>query len=406
VPTAQIVRPSNRISSLDGLRGLAALVVVFAHAIFASVPALADGFRTGDPGPASAGLRALLYTPLHIVWAGQEAVMVFFVLSGFVLARAARGWDARRFAAYYPARLLRLYVPIWGAVAVGVIAHALVTRSHVEGATWWLNEHAVKLDSHSVVQAATLLGGWGGFAVDPILWSMRWEIVFSIALPLFALVAAGRTWALGPGLATAVAATILSPNDLVSYMAVFLLGVLLAGGEPWLARFRRHLARRTAGTRTIEAGLTAAVVLGLTAHWWTGAQHGAPALEDRLIACVVALAATAAVVTASSAPTWIRMLTLRPLRWAGSRSYAIYLVHAPVIVAFAFALGGRPEAVSFIIVAFALAAAAGEIFHRGVEGPSHRLSRRLSHRMRRARPENPPAQRFHEVTTPSTSSVT
>lgn len=378
---------------------------MFGHAIFASMPALADGYRTGDPGPASAGLRILLYTPLHLVWASQEAVIVFFVLSGFVLSRAARGWRMRGFGAYYPARLIRLFVPIWGAVALGVVAHVLVARTHVDGATWWLNEHVVALDAHSVVEAATLVTGWGAWTVDPVLWSMRWEILFSIALPLFVVFAAGRLWTVGPGLVVVIAATILSRSDAVTYLAVFLLGVLLAGAEPELARLRRWLARRTPATRAAEAVLTIAAVLGLTAHWWTNAHHGVSELQDRMTACVIALAALCAVVAAASAPTWIRLLTLRPMRWAGTRSYSIYLVHAPVIVTFAFALGGRPKVIPFLIVSCALGAIAGELFHRAVEGPSHRLSRFVSRRLRRTRPEPTPMPRFQDGVAPSATST-
>jgi len=78
-------RPQGRIDSLDGLRGLAALVVVVHHVMHANGSL---DFATGLDGRAQGSwvVRTLTFTPLHIVWAGTEAVLVFFVLSGLVLA--------------------------------------------------------------------------------------------------------------------------------------------------------------------------------------------------------------------------------------------------------------------------------------------------------------------------------
>jgi Predicted acyltransferases len=101
----------ERIASLDGLRGIAALTVVLHHVVLASVPSLADAFKNQS---VHGGLGwAMLYTPLHIVWAGPEAVCVFFVLSGYVLALP---YLRTRFEprSYYPRRFVRVFLPVWG----------------------------------------------------------------------------------------------------------------------------------------------------------------------------------------------------------------------------------------------------------------------------------------------------
>ena len=74
----------SRITSLDGLRGAAALVVVIYH-VFLVQPSLAAPHL--DPNaPLGAVEWLATFTPLHLMWAGPEAVFVFFVLSGLVLA--------------------------------------------------------------------------------------------------------------------------------------------------------------------------------------------------------------------------------------------------------------------------------------------------------------------------------
>ena len=81
---ARVQTGEQRIAALDGLRGLAAATVAIGHGL--------DVFPTvwlaSNHGPAAGALGWLTYSPLHLLWAGHEAVILFFVLSGFVLAFA------------------------------------------------------------------------------------------------------------------------------------------------------------------------------------------------------------------------------------------------------------------------------------------------------------------------------
>ena len=70
------------------------------------------------------------FTPFHILWAGSEAVAVFFVLSGFVLTRAAAG-TSFSWRAYYPSRLLRLYLPVAGALVFALVTILVFPRKVV-----------------------------------------------------------------------------------------------------------------------------------------------------------------------------------------------------------------------------------------------------------------------------------
>ena len=69
-------RPSVRLTELDSLRGLAALSVVFAHYLHV--------FPVG--GEVDRMAHVATRTPLYLAYAGHEAVILFFLLSGFVLA--------------------------------------------------------------------------------------------------------------------------------------------------------------------------------------------------------------------------------------------------------------------------------------------------------------------------------
>ena len=102
---------SGRLSSLDGLRGIAALIVVAHHASLL-VPAISAAYLTPGGGPVAGSVAWwFTYTPLKLLTAGPEAVIVFFVLSGFVLTLPLLSGRPFDWMAYYPRRIVRIGLP-------------------------------------------------------------------------------------------------------------------------------------------------------------------------------------------------------------------------------------------------------------------------------------------------------
>jgi peptidoglycan/LPS O-acetylase OafA/YrhL len=98
------------VAALDGLRGLAALVVFLRHT--SNAIAIPVGAR-----------RALVEGPLAPLLNSQGAVQLFFVLSGFVLASSlSRSTHRVHWLRFYVKRFFRIYPPYvfavllaWGA---------------------------------------------------------------------------------------------------------------------------------------------------------------------------------------------------------------------------------------------------------------------------------------------------
>lgn len=92
----------KRILSLDGLRGLGALMVFLYH-----VDIMVKPFGAGGPS----------------LFPGTASVMVFFILSGIVLSlvpfkrMGSGGYD---WLGYYPRRVVRLCVPLFAAIALAL----------------------------------------------------------------------------------------------------------------------------------------------------------------------------------------------------------------------------------------------------------------------------------------------
>lgn len=109
-------------AALDGLRGLAALVVVLHHCAMTH-PAFAQAMlRPREPPARGSTVWWLTRTPAYILVAGHEAVFIFFVLSGLVLTLPRLKSEPDPWRAYYPARLVRLYLPVVAAVLVAAVA--------------------------------------------------------------------------------------------------------------------------------------------------------------------------------------------------------------------------------------------------------------------------------------------
>lgn len=100
----------KRVLSLDGLRGLGALMVFLYH-----VDIMVKPFGAGGPS----------------LFPGTASVMVFFILSGIVLSLVPfkhMGNGGYDWLGYYPRRVVRLCVPLFAAIALALPAGYVAWR--------------------------------------------------------------------------------------------------------------------------------------------------------------------------------------------------------------------------------------------------------------------------------------
>lgn len=358
-PETATVRPT-RLSSLDALRGLAAAVVVLHHVALTSPP-----LEAAYSGRATGWAAVAAYTPLHALWAGGEAVLVFFVLSGLVLALPAAGsrFDWR---AYYPRRLLRLYVPVWAALLLAVPQDRRLRPGTTRtGAGEWLDVHVGSGGPlHDVPRDAVLLLGSG--VTDSALWSLQWEVWFSLLLPVFLLLwrfGSARLWALALGgcLFLTTAASVVHVGAL-QFLPAFGIGVLLARR---LDRVRAVAVQ--AGPWLLVFGVPVLLSAWLTRHGAVG-HAPIPVAETLGAALVVASFVDGPLAAWATSRRWVR--------WLGKRSFSLYLVHEPVVVTTAFLLGwGTAPLLLVLVVAVPVSLVLAEVFGRWVEEPAHEASK-------------------------------
>jgi peptidoglycan/LPS O-acetylase OafA/YrhL len=348
----------DRIAALDGLRGIAALVVVLFHCMLASPTIMGRSSPDGLPSPGWEWWAA--HTPLHLLWAGPEAVVVFFALSGLVLTLPFLNGE-QVWRAYYARRLVRLYLPVWASIAFTAALMVVLPRVASAAQSNWVHDRATSLSTGAVANDASL---WSAtVTLNAPLWSLHYELLFSLLLPLYLWFALTlRRWWAAKFLTVfaVVGIGVLTHLDAVLYMPVFAIGVLLAVE-------RERIARRA---RTVLpwqwAILFAAAGVLLIVHWL-----GIPG--EFLAAAVGAAILVVGVPHCRAAG---RVACLPPAQWLGKRSFSLYLVHEPIVVTAILVTGATAPLVP-VLIALPCSLALAALMYAVVERPAHRLARRV-----------------------------
>jgi peptidoglycan/LPS O-acetylase OafA/YrhL len=289
---------------------------------------------------------------------GGEAVIVFFVISGFLLYRpfaAARvdGRERPSSGLYARRRALRILPGYWTALTLLAIFPGVVG---VFTGDWWRYYGYLQLYS-----AHTRNGG------IQVAWTLCVEVTYYIALPLWAVLLRRL-----PGAATKRgflrselgSLAIVMIGGLVVQIAVsrghlpYALGVSLAGQCVWLAigmalavvsvaidRDRSALAllRRLADRPGLCWAVAAAAMIGLMLLVPSGGLFGligSVDLAQSIPRTVAKLGLEALAVVALVLPAVLdgrrrglphKVLAWRPLIWIGVISYSFYLYHLPIV---------------------------------------------------------------------------
>lgn len=368
-------RLSSRLTSLDGLRGAAAMVVVFHHLYLVAEPVLR---RQGGTGVGSA-LWWLSQTPLKLLTAGSEAVLVFFVLSGIVVALPALKPGGFSWAGFLSGRLARLYLPVWASLVIGTAVIWIVPRSNsvITPGTWMDTAQATSVGWGSLFTEASLTTD--SYAVNNVLWSLRWELVFSVLLPLFVALAilVSRYWAIAVAAVCVISTLgVINGIDALRYLPVFFIGTLMAVR---LDAIRQWTQRRLLRPRASLAGvaLVAGSFVLLVGEWMMRPVFASGSFVNTLLSQLSLLGAAGLVLSAIAVRPVRSALEARPTQWLGRISFSLYLVHMPILATLTFVLGDdRWWLVAILTLPLALLAAWG--FHRIIERPSHRLARAIT----------------------------
>lgn len=366
--------PAWHVAALDGLRGLAALVVVIRHTVNAI--------------PMPRAWRDQLYeSPLAILLTSQGAVQLFFVLSGWVLAASlARGpAGPRAWIPFWVRRVCRIHLPFVCAAAVAFVASRWWHAPDPDAVTRWLLRSMVRPSFGEFLASLAFPGS--AARLLPIGWTLTIEMIYSFALPLLVWVARP---ARGGALLAIALLGLLTPWRTVWYGLDFALGVVLFQERDAITGAIRRLPLAA------RAVLPAAGAALLSAPLWHRVvEPGALIGFGRGEIVGMGIGAALLVASALAMPALARALGCRPFAALGRISYSVYLLHRPLLTLVApFVLTPTLLASQLVVVKGVTTASAvlllaivvvGSIaiaipFHRAVEIPAMRLGQTLARR--------------------------
>jgi peptidoglycan/LPS O-acetylase OafA/YrhL len=343
-----------------------------------------------DVEPARAGAHLGALDGLRGVAA---AVVVFLVLSGFVLSRSlARGRGAIDWPAFYTKRVFRIHPPYLFALlfawcASFHYARDIDARNGLTHVMWQMAQ--VHLTPMELFHYALFAGGAGGqLSVGATL---RVEMIFSLLRPLLALAARP-----GYGLPLVVAslATFALPDALrdLWYAIDFAAGIVLFQQRDAIGRALRGLPRALQWALPI---LAVAILCVPHAFGWRYAAGGIlVAGWDRRDIFVMAFGAALLVACAVSLPGLARALSRPTLLFLGRISFSLYLLHVPILHLLAPRIVAPDRRGSGWLLLLALVAVAIPVSiasHRWIESPAIALGNRVC-RVWAARLGSPPLE--------------
>ncbi|MFG0463891.1 acyltransferase family protein [Pseudomonas putida] len=299
----------ERIYSLDVLRGIAALAVVFWH--------WQHFFYVGDSPKNFNGVAQPLFEWFRLPYQrGALAVELFFCISGFVFfwlfskRIAERSLSASRFLID---RFSRLY-PLHLVTLIGVAAlQLLYSTSHGSYFVYQSN------DLYHAMLNILLIPAWGfenGWSFNAPIWSVSVEVMLYAIMFAACLTRSGR-YLIVPSLI--VLGYFLYPNNYKLGSGIF---TFFCGGATFM--LMEWLGQRS-NARTVLA-VTMLVAAGAWGFVWQAEKVSLYVLMGLAFPALVALLAAISVVVPGF---------LRPFSAVGDISYASYLLHFPLQIIFA-----------------------------------------------------------------------
>jgi peptidoglycan/LPS O-acetylase OafA/YrhL len=360
-PAAHAHATTGRVTQLDAIRGLAAVTVVCHHWWAIS---------QFHPPP-------WIFLPLLT---GREAVILFFVLSGYVLSLPI--WSGRQlpYPEYIIRRIFRIYIPFVFALALSALGCKIFYGTHLPltsfyQTTWQTPLTASLFARELLMPPNSVLNG--------AIWSLRYEMEVSIVFPFLCavLLRTGRyswlilcvflrlaDWSLVHGYFGGPNIAAINLGRFFYFSIFFIIGATLARERITLARLSTHIPK---------PALWAFLLVALALYCNTMFAYTSVPTSDFF----TMLGASAVIILVQDPRLKLGLNSALP-QYLGRISYSMYLVHYTVLFAvFDLAYPAVPI-IGLAILSVIATLIVSHLFCIFIEEPSHAAGKHLSNRLR------------------------
>ncbi|PLR90765.1 acyltransferase family protein [Bacillus sp. T33-2] len=384
----------KRYHELDSLRGLAALSVVMSHCLISFPVFLSAVAHESIDHPT---VKFLANSPIHIFWAGHEAVILFFVLSGYVLSLQFLNHQYTKYSIYVTRRFFRIYVPYITSILVSMFLFTALEENDSDALSSWFNSMwSIPFDLKQAISFLLLLG-FDTHNINTVTWSLVHELRISLIFPLVMVVVLKYNWFksfLYGFMITITTWYIMSfiswhlTNQNISlmiqsfsytayYSLFFILGAIFA-------KYRHVIAHYFKCFGIITKSLLIILALLLYINEWILPHIGYIKLYGTLSAKLIStfvidfLISIGVLVLFTFSLNWApftKVLTNRVFIYLGKISYSVYLVHPIILLFFVYATKNILPLNSLIFFVLLLSLSVASLMYKYVEKPSISLGR-------------------------------
>lgn len=351
---------TNRIYQLDALRGLAALSVVMGHCLGVFPIINAETYSKDFTTIVS----ILTYSPLHLFWAAHEAVVLFFVLSGFVLALPYFGGRQLKYSQYIIKRLFRIYIPYLVSLIISVVLLQLLSDHGVDGLSNWFNGMwKYTPDFAGWMNLLFMVNTNEAHNINTVTWTLVYEIKISIIFPLLVFFVKRVSWKLVLFVSVLL---IFTKSNFLHFSILFIFGALLAKYHGEISLYFTY-SNKFKNIKIMIVGLI------LYLFQWLIPLN----LNQNFLDLISGIGASLFIALALGDNKLRAFLLKPPLIYLGKISYSLYLVHPIVLLTAIYSL--RAFFPIYSIVAFVplVSLIVAHFYNKFIENPAITVGRQL-----------------------------
>lgn len=372
---------TRRYKELDSLRGIAAIIVLLGH-FLALFPILGKKVMYSTFG---------VY--FSILWQGHSAVIIFFVLSGFVLSLPFYKGTEFNYLKYLIKRVCRIYIPyiviLFIAIGIKLGIHSKIGT--IPGLVQW-GSWNIEVSFNRVMEHILFLREFNSDAFIMVIWSLVHEMRISIVFPLIIFLLLRVNWKVSIGIAMflSVIGYLLMKNIpsefnmpvstnyfiTLHYSSMFIIGALLAKNREYLV------------SKIINLKVKYLVLpLGLLFFNYPRIPF---MLLSKLIGEIdyelyliiidwyICFGAVLIILSALSSKLFSKLLLIKPVQFIGEISYSLYLVHPIVLLTTVHIFYGKISVPLILLISFLLTMVVSVLCYKFIEIPSIKIGRKLA----------------------------
>ncbi|AOH55844.1 acetyltransferase [Peribacillus muralis] len=366
---------TSRYGEFDSLRGVAALIVLIGHYMMV-FPSYAN-YQYGSNSPNM--VYFFKESPLRLIFSsGNESVILFFVLSGFVLYLSI---NSKKFdySTFLVKRMFRIYIPYIVAISIAILAKVLLSHTELPFISTWFAKSWKSLDTPSLlIQHFLFIGQYNTDAYNNVIWSLVHEMRISIIFPVLIFLFIRKKlmyslfWLGGLSLLTTLILYVFGSGLSITsillslhYCTLFLMGAILA-------KYRHELFAYASKMRKVMK--TTLLIVAIICFMYEGIIGEVDFLNNYIFRDYVVSFGVCIFITLSvSSQKASRLLRSNILTFLGKISYSLYLYHLVSLFSLMYLFYGKMPTLLLLVCSLIFSILLSSVAYQFIEKPSMKL---------------------------------